>query len=148
MKNIIRIFMLTVAMVTISVSTYAQKSDRQRMTREQLAEFQAEYIAKELEMDDMTTQQFIKTFCQFQKDIWALGPRPKKDISTCTDEEAEQAIKERFAHSQKILNLRQKYYEEYSKFLSQKQIGRVYELERKMMDHLFHRSQKEKSQKK
>ena len=137
MKSFLRIILLTVTMATFCVSTYAQKSDRQRMTREQLAEFQAEYIAKELEMDDMTTQQFIKTFCQFQK-----------DISTCTDEEAEQAIKERFAHSQKILNLRQKYYEEYSKFLSQKQIGRVYELERKMMDHLFHRSQKEKSQKK
>ena len=93
MKSFLRIILLTVTMATFCVSTYAQKSDRQRMTREQLAEFQAEYIAKELEMDDMTTQ-------------------------------------------------------EYSKFLSQKQIGRVYELERKMMDHLFHRSQKEKSQKK
>ena len=148
MKNMIKILVLAVAMITFNVSTYAQKSERQRMTREQLAEAQAHFIADEMAMDDTTAKQFVETFCQFQKDIWALGPRPKKDISTCTDEEAEQAIKERFAHSQKILNLRQKYYEEYSKFLSQKQIGRVYELERKMMDHLFHRSQKEKSQKK
>lgn len=65
MKSFLRIILLTVTMATFCVSTYAQKSDRQRMTREQLAEFQAEYIAKELEMDDMTTQQFIKTFCQF-----------------------------------------------------------------------------------
>ncbi|MBS7199078.1 MAG: hypothetical protein KH111_13215 [Bacteroidales bacterium] len=148
MKSFFRILLLIVTMATFCVSTYAQKGDRQRMTREQLAEVQAKYIAKELEMDDVATKQFIETFCQFQKEIWALGPRPKKDISTCTDEEIEQAIKERFAHSQKILNLRQKYYEEYGKFLSQKQIGRVYELERKMMDRLFHRSQKERSQKK
>lgn len=55
-----------------------------------------------------------------------------------------QAIKERFAHSQKILNLRHKYYEEYSKFLSQQQIA---QLERKMMERLYHRSQKGKTQK-
>lgn len=148
MKNIIRIFMLTVAMVTFSVSTYAQKSDRQRMTREQLAEAQANFIADEMAMDDTTAEQFIKTFCQFQKEIWALGPRPKRDSSSCSNTETEQALKERFAHSQKILDLRKKYYVEYSKFLTQKQIERVYQLERGMMNRLYHRSQKEKSQKK
>ena len=45
-------------------------------------------------------------------------------------------MKERFAHSQKILNLREKYYGEYSKFLTQKQIQRVYQLERQMMQRL------------
>lgn len=147
MKSIFRILLLTVAMVTFCVNTYAQKADRQRMTREQLAETQAKYIAKEMALDDMTTKQFVETFCQFQKEIWALGPRPQKDSSTHTDEEAEQALKARFAHSQKILDLRQKYYGEYSKFLSQKQIRRVYELERKMMDRLYHRPQKGKTQK-
>ena len=53
-----------------------------------------------------------------------------------TDEETEQALKDRFAHSQKILDLRQKYYGIYSEFLTQKQIRRVYELERQMMDRL------------
>lgn len=148
MKNIIRIFMLTVAMVTFCVSTYAQKSDRQRMTREQLAEAQANFIADEMAMDDTTAEQFIKTFCQFQKEIWALGPRPKRDSSSYSNTETEQVLKERFAHSQKILDLRKKYYVEYSKFLTQKQIERVYQLERGMMNRLYHRSQKEKSQKK
>ena len=78
----------------------------------------------------------IDTFCQFQRDIWALGPRPKQPHSQMTDEETEQALKNRFAHSQKILDLRQKYYGIYSEFLTQKQIRRVYELERQMMDRL------------
>lgn len=148
MKNIFRILLFAMAMTTFCVSTYAQKDSRQRMTREQLAEAQAKYIAKEMAMADTIAEKFIATFCQFQKEIWALGPRPKREVSNCTDAETEQVLKERFAHSQKILNLRQKYYEEYSKFLSQQQIVRVYELERKMMDRLYHRSQKEKSQKK
>ena len=133
MKNMIKVLVLAVAMITFNVSTYAQKSERQRMTREQLAEAQAHFIANEMAMDDTTTKQFVETFCQFQKDIWALGPRPKR--------EAEQAMNERFTHSQKILDLRKRYYLKYSKFLTPKQIERVYELERKMMNRLFHRSQ-------
>ena len=46
MKNIIKVLALAIAMVTISTSTYAQKNERQRMTREQLAETQARFIAK------------------------------------------------------------------------------------------------------
>lgn len=146
MKNIFSILLFAMAMTTFCVSTYAQKDNRQRKTREEVAEAQAKYIAKEMAMDDATAEKFIATFCQFQKEIWALGPRPKREASDRTDTETEQAIKERFVHSQKILNLRQKYYEEYSKFLSQKQILRVYELERKMMDRLYHRSQKRTDQ--
>lgn len=101
------------------------------MTREQLAETQAKYIAQEMAMDGTTSEKFVETFCRFQKEIWALGPRPKREVSGRTDAETEQAIKERFAHSQKILDLRHKYYEEYSKFLSQQQIVRVYELEKR-----------------
>ena len=141
MKNMIKVLVLAVAMITFNVSTYAQKSERQRMTREQLAEAQAHFIANEMAMDDTTTKQFVETFCQFQKDIWALGPRPKRYSSHLSDKEAEQALNERFTHSQKILDLRKRYYLKYSKFLTPKQIERVYELERKMMNRLFHRSQ-------
>ena len=48
MKNMIKILVLAVAMITFNVSTYAQKSERQRMTREQLAEAQAHFIADEM----------------------------------------------------------------------------------------------------
>ncbi len=147
MKSIFRILLFAMAMTAFCASAYAQKDSRQRMTREQLAETQAKYIAQEMAMDGTTSEKFVETFCRFQKEIWALGPRPKREVPGRTDAETEQAIKERFAHSQKILDLRHKYYEEYSKFLSQQQIVCVYELEKKMMDRLYHRSQKAKTQK-
>ena len=53
-----------------------------------------------------------------------------------TNEEAEKVLKARFAHSQKILDLRQKYYAIYSEFLTQHEIRRVYELEKQMMNRL------------
>lgn len=147
MKKIIKILVLAVAIITFNVSTYAQKNEQQRMTREQLAEAQAHFIADKMEVNDTTTKLFVETFCQFQKDIWALGSRPKTDSSHLSDKEAEQAMNERFAHSQKILDLRKKYYLKYSKFLTPKQIERVYELERRMMNRLFHRSQNKDNRK-
>lgn len=141
MKNIIRLLLLVVSLTAFSGAVSAQNR-KQRLTREQLAEVQAKHIAKEMAMDKATSQRFIKTFCQFQRDIWALGPRPKQSHSQMTDEETGQALKARFAHSQKILDLRQKYYAIYSEFLTQKQIQRVYELERQMMERLSKRSRR------
>ena len=141
MKNIIRLLLLAVALTAFSGTVSAQ-SNKQRLTREQLAEVQAKHIAKEMAMDEATSQRFIETFCQFQRDIWARGPRPKQPHSQMTDEETEQVLKERFDHSQKILDLRQKYYAIYSEFLTQKQIQRVYELERLMMERLSKRSRR------
>ena len=45
-------------------------------------------------------------------------------------------VQERMERSQKILDLREKYYKKYNAFLTQKQIERVYELEHKAMKKL------------
>ena len=140
MKGIIRLWLLAVTLTAFG-STISAQSHRQHLTREQLAEVQAKHIAKEMALDDATSQRFIDTFCQFQRDIWALGPRPKQPHRQMTDKETEQALKDRFAHSQKILDLRQQYYGIYSEFLTQQQIQRMYELERQMMDRLSRHAQ-------
>lgn len=145
MKKFFRIFMLAaVALMACYGTIYAQNGNRQRLTREELAEKQARYIADEMVMDDTVTERFVETFCRFQKEIWALGPRTGRDslrnASAGTDTETEQEIKARFEHSQKILDIRKKYYKEYSEFLTQKQIKRVYELERQMMNRLAKRN--------
>lgn len=146
MKNIVRLMMMTVIMAAFSVATFAQSNQRQRMTREQLAELQARRIAEKLAFDENTSTRFIDTYSRCQKEIWALGPRAgrkqKGKQEEMTDEQTEEAIKERFAQSQKILNIRQKYYGEYSKFLTQKQIQSVYQLEKQMMNRLANRSNK------
>lgn len=141
MKRIINLLLLVVAFVAFSTPTFAQDNNsKQRKSREQMVEAQAQHIAKEMAFDDATSARFVKTFCEYQKEVWALGPRRQKPqgqkAKPQSDADAEKAMKERFAHSQKILNLREKYYGEYSKFLTQKQIQRVYQLERQMMQRL------------
>ena len=143
MKHIIRTFVIAIMMIASCATVFAQQNtQKQRMSREQLAEVQAKHIAGELAFSDAVTGKFVKTFCDCQKEIWALGPRPRPDKQGMSEQENEERIKQRFAMSEKILNIRQKYYKEYSKFLTQTQIEKVYEQERKMMKRLANRGQK------
>ena len=147
MKKIFSIMLCAIIMAACSTAAVAQNSDsnHKRMTREQLAEAQAKHIAHELALDDATTAQFVTTYSDYQKEVWALGPRlGHKQKQETTDADAEQAIKQRMERSQKILNLREKYYKKYSQFLTQKQIERVYELERQSMKRLGKNSHQRK----
>lgn len=104
------------------------------------------HIANELAFSDAVTDKFVKTYCNYQKEIWALGPRQRPSKQGMSEQENEERIKQRFAMSEKILNIRQKYYKEYSKFLTQTQIEKVYEQERKMMNRLAKRGQGKRGQ--
>ena len=142
MKSLFKVWMLVAAMTAFGMTMYAQNQngDKKRLTREELAEKQAKHIADVMAMDESVAKRFVETYCQSQKEVWALGPRMGKGTqqknSSETDGETEQELKARFEHSQKILDIRQKYYKKYSEFLTQKQNKRVYELERQMMNRL------------
>ena len=135
MKKFLGMMMMVVMMMTVTANVCAQTpKQKQRLSREQLAEVQAKHIAHDLGLDDKTSSKFIDTYTQCQKEVWALGPRPHhKKGDVVSDAQTEQMLKQRFEMSEKILNIRQKYYKKYSLFLTQQQIQRVYEIERQMM---------------
>ena len=139
MKKVLTFALCAIMMAVCSVSTQAQDEPgkKQRKSREEVAEAGARHIAHELAFDDATAKKFIETYCDYQKEMWAFGPKEHRDHKgEMTDAEAEQAIKQRFEQSQKILDLREKYYKKYSQFLSPKQIKRIYELEQQDMERL------------
>ena len=147
MKRVFSIALTAIMMVAFSTVVSAQDnnaqqhSKKQRMSREQMAEMQAKHISRQLALDDATSQKFVETFSAYQKEVWALCPKRKgqKKKNDMSDAEVEQSIKDQFDHSQKILTLRQDYYKKYSKFLTPKQIQRVYELEKQSMNRLSKR---------
>ena len=137
MKRIIRIMALAMFMVCMSMGANAQnkqKKDGSRMSVELLTELRAKRIAQALALDDATAQKFITTFCACQKELYAANKAMKenkgKKRSEMTDAEIETIQKDRFKQSRKLLDLREKYYGEYRKFLSARQVQRVYELEK------------------
>lgn len=145
MKKLVLRLMMVMCMMTVSATlvnaqttkTGVQKTERQRMTREQLAQTQARHICNELALDEEKSNKFCTEYCNYMKELWAIGPRTtKKQRAEMTDAQAEAQTKMDFERSQKILDLRQKYYKRYSTFLTQRQIQRVYEIEKQMRNRL------------
>ena len=74
--------------------------------------------------------------------MWALGAKYRrahdaKQARELTEEEIKAEFKQRFAQSRSVIDIREKYYKEYSRFLTQKQIKKMYELERQSMDRIM-----------
>ena len=106
--------------------TNSVQNDRQRMTREQLAEVQARHVAKVVGLDEALTQRYVDTYSACQKEIWALGPRLKRGAD----------VEQRFDRSRKVIDIREKYYKKYKKFLTPEQIQKAYDEERRVMAHM------------
>lgn len=153
MTRIIKTFLMAFVMVVSCATAFAQQPNsqrlnrQQRISREQLAEIEAKHIAQELAFSDVVTEKFVTTYCNYQKEIWALGPRQRPNKQGQSEKENEERIKQRFATSEKILSIRQKYYKEYSKFLTQTQIKKVYEQERKIINRHAKRGQRQVNKK-
>ena len=147
MNRFFKILFITLAALMFNPTLRAQ-NNRQNISREKLAEAQARHIASELAFNEDITAKFMETYCNCQKEIWELGSRIEKrggiNSSSATEQESEEEIKARFERSQKILDIRRKYYNEYSKFLTQKQIQRVYEIEKDVMKRLSKHAGKNK----
>lgn len=139
--------MLCIAlMALVSVNVQAQNRDKQRLSREELAIKQAKHIAVELSLDDATTKRFVETYGRCQQEIWqARGPKRAgkfKSSNNETEEELKQDFQASFERSRKLLDIREKYYKEFSQFLTQKQIMDVYKEENVMKMRLTMRKKK------
>ena len=135
MSNSIKTWMMTAIMAICCLTASAQA--KQRLSREQLAERQARHIAQKLALDDKTTKLFTDTYCQYQNEEGEQKKKkekkPETNAAESGEEKSERQIKAQFAHSQKILDLRQKYYGINSTVLTHNHIQQGYQLEIQMM---------------
>ena len=112
---------------------------------------QCNQVVKALLLDDATAAKFTPVYMQYLKELSESrisNSRKLKAKETATpenvqktepksiptDAEVEKAIKDRFAQSRKILDIREKYYNEFRKFLSPKQIQKMYNMEKRIGD--------------
>ena len=124
MKTILRTLLVAITVMMCATAAMAQTNDGKRLSREELAVNQAKYIAHELALDEATTNKYVETYCAYQKEVWALGPR--KDLN----------VEQRLERSQKVLDLRKKYLAIYRGFLTETQVDRAYRLEKKILDRM------------
>lgn len=121
----------------LSAASMQAQDNKQRMSREQMTETQAKHIAADLSLSSSVYDKFVTTYMNYKKELWAIAPKKDrqkgKKKQSETEEEAAERMRQRFERSQKTLDIRDKYYKEFSKFLTQRQIEQMYDKERKMM---------------
>lgn len=141
MKTFFQSLCLLIVAAACSLTAAAQTDTQQRLTREQLAEKQARHMARNLALEPKTADRFVHTYCEYQREVWALGPRiQRSDRDGMGAEKASQeALQQRFERSRKLLDLREKYYKTFSRFMTQQQIEQMYRLEKQNMRRLAKR---------
>ncbi len=138
MKTLFRIIVIVIATAAFSFPmTAGQNRVRKTVSHEQLIEKQAKQIAKRLDFSPEISEKFISTYKNCHKELRAVKPQQTKRSGNQISEAcADSIIKARFDNSQKILDIRRKYYAEYCKFLRPTQIKRVYEIESRISKRL------------
>lgn len=135
MKQLLQTIIIAIVVMASGMSAMAQANSSQRLSREELAVKQAQYIARELAFDKSNTDKYVETFCQYRNEVWALGPR--KNLTT----------EQRLERSQQILDLRKKYNKIYRGFLTEQQLDRAYKLEKRLLNRMGKNKSKSRNHK-
>ena len=138
--------------VSLSAQNKGNKERKQRPTPEQVVKMQTDRMVKALMLDDATAAKFTPVYEKYLKELRECRmmnhkPRVKRDATqvtdatqpatprpAMTDAEIAQQIKDQFAQTRKTLDVREKFYNDFSKILSQKQILKIYQMERSYAD--------------
>ena len=126
-----------------------KRPSRKRMTIEQMTDMQANKIIGDLGLDDKTAAKFKDVYARYMKEMNDLRKEgmdfrmrgriqkgdtlAKMKMQMPTDAEVDKMMRDRFKQSRKMLDIREKYYDEFRKFLSPKQVQKVYD--KGMMNH-------------
>lgn len=119
------------------------QTEKPRLTEEERIQSQANRMSDELMLDDKTSAKFIDIYQQYltemkdcckehRKAMASSCPQKKSECAkgekpNLTDAEIEARIESRFAHSRKMLDIREKYYKEFKKILTPRQLQKIYD---------------------
>lgn len=122
-ESIIKAMILAIFMVMgTCMSANAQQTNNNQNVRQRMAN----HIAKAIGLDEALTKKYVATYCDYQKELWNIGPRLKRNSN----------MEERFDRSRKIIDIREKYYHKYKEFLTDEQVQKAFNEERRVMHHM------------
>lgn len=138
-RQVILLVMMTLvgtATVSAQQSAANKAPQMQNMPQQRRATFAKPNMADVLSLDDQTAAKFNETNARYQKEMKELMQKyapakkaentDKKEAKTVTDAQIKKNIEDGFAKSRAMLDLREKYYKEFSTFLNARQLQRFY----------------------
>lgn len=157
-----KLMMVVIATLLLVGSAMAQN---QTLTPEERAQRQAvkmenrtTQLASALALDDATAARFVEVYKQYHQAMADVHKqykmhRPKRGNvqageprEELTDEQVEANIRARFAMSRAIVDVREKYYNEFRAFMNPKQIQKLYALEKKQGEQMQSKHRKQHPQ--
>ena len=142
---VIMAVLLMGSQMTLSAQNTDNKQKKQRPTQQQMMQMQVDQMVKTLMLDDATAAKFTPVYEKYLKELRecrmmnhkprtekanATDANAKKERPAMTDDEIATMLRNQFTQSRKMLDVREKYYNEFSKILSQKQILKIYQQEK------------------
>lgn len=144
---VIMAVLLMGSQMTLSAQNTDNKQKKQRPTPEQMVQMQTKQIVNTLMLDDATAAEFTPVYEKYLKELrecrmmthkartektkaQGTDANAKKERPSMTDDEIATMLRNQFTQSRKMLDVREKYYNEFSKILSQKQILKIYQQEK------------------
>ena len=134
---LIAAFVMGTQVMNAQRQEYGKKMNHKRgeISMETVAEMQANKIIGELGLDDKTAAKFTDVYKKYMKEMNDLRkeymPKVKAGevsmSSMPTDAEVDKMMRNRFKQSRETLDIREKYYDEFRKFLSPKQVQKIYD---------------------
>ncbi|MBQ9163613.1 MAG: hypothetical protein IJ163_02435 [Bacteroidaceae bacterium] len=147
-KNIFMALALSAMFMTANAQEQQGFQNQQRqkptITPEQRAERSAARIAGQLMLNDADAEKFKGVYKNYQLELSEANQKFKKEPKKMeqgekpqrkqrTEQEIEQDIKNRFARQRAVLDVEEKYYDEFRSVLNPRQIEKVYQMSGKGM---------------
>lgn len=132
-----RIFLLVLAAALPLLCMAQPRQPRpEDMDEEQLVKMQTEDMVRCLNLEDGVKAQFEKVYSDFRREINSVAREMFRPARSQSEEDIEKAILGNFDVSQKILDIRRKYYSKFREFMKPSQIQRMYRNERDAGHHM------------
>lgn len=150
MKHILLTLMLLLA-VPFASPAFAQQQGKGKNPAAK-ADARSQHMAAILGLNDANTKRFVDLYAKYSAEVHAaqqkyrkIRPQKGQGAAPLNDQQVKTNLENQFALSQAILDIRKKYYHEYVKFLTPRQIEHLYELEKKGAEHLREMARKRQS---
>lgn len=113
---------------------------------EKLEEMRLKFVSKKLDLSDTEEAKFKPLYEKYRKECLALmggsGENPHKrpteeSITKMTDQEAKAFIENHLAQKRKMLNLKEKYFKEFSEIMTYKKVALLFQAEIDFQRKLF-----------
>jgi Spy/CpxP family protein refolding chaperone len=120
--------LLLLAVFASSITLFAQDNDKvkkDRPTKEERIEMMTKRMSSKLMLNDSQSAKFASVYKNYLNEIQELRPQKAEIKGKIDDAQRDKMTREGFAHQRKMIDLKEKYYNEFSKFLTPAQAQKI-----------------------